>query len=179
MEDSDRDKLLQMNAKEMSVSSIIYQPRTNHLLRRDVAMFVNSYPNMDVSYELQKQDSEYTAGAPLILSVTLTRDTDEDEDDGQVVIAPFYPARKMANWWLVVGNSVARQLLAIRKVTVRRNLTTKLTFTLPQGKHNLKLYVICDSYSGADHDVNLEPITVVEGDASDSDESESEEEMEE
>ena len=134
---------------------------------------------MDVSYELQKQESEYTAGAPLTLSVTLARDTDEDDDDDQVVIAPLYPSRKMANWWLVVGNSVVRQLLAIRKVTVRRSLTTKLTFTLPKGMHHLKLYVICDSYSGADHDINLEPIAVAEGDASDSDESESDENMEE
>jgi pre-mRNA-splicing helicase BRR2 len=134
---------------------------------------------MDVSYELQKPETEYSAGVPLTLSITLTRDADEDDDDGQVVIAPLYPAKKMANWWLVVGNSVARQLLAIRKVTVRRNLTTKLTFTLPHGEHHLKLYVICDSYSGADHDINLEPIIVAEGDASDSDESVSEEDMDE
>lgn len=134
---------------------------------------------MDVSHELQKQGSAYTAGAPLILSVTLMRDADENEDDGQVVIAPLYPARKMANWWLVIGSSASRQLLAIRKVTVPRGLTTKLTFTLPQGVHNLKLYVICDSYSGADHDIDIEPITVVEGDGSDSDESEAEEDVEE
>jgi pre-mRNA-splicing helicase BRR2 len=134
---------------------------------------------MDVSYELQKQESAYTAGAPLILSIRLMRDADEDEDDGQAVIAPLYPARKMANWWLVVGNSASRQLLAIRKVTVPRGLTTKLSFTLPQGEHHLQLYVICDSYSGADHDINLEPITVAEGDASDSDESEAEEDAEE
>lgn len=96
-----------------------------------------------------------------------------------MVVAPLYPAKKMANWWIVVGNSATRQLLAIRKVTVRRTLTAKLEFTLPQGEHQLKLYVICDSYSGADHDIALDPIVVAEGESSDSDESGSEEEMEE
>lgn len=113
------------------------------------------------------------------MNVTLSRDVEEDEDDGQVVVAPLYPAKKMANWWIVIGNSASRQLLAIRKVTVRRTLTTKLEFTLPQGEHRLRLYVICDSYSGADHDISLDPITVAEGESSDSDESESGEEMEE
>lgn len=152
------------------------------LFRRDVATFVNSYPSLEVSHELQKQE-EYTAGAPIVLSVTLSRDVDEDEvDDGQVVVAPLYPAKKMANWWLVVGNSATRQLLAIRKVTVRRSLTAKLEFTLPQGQHQLKLYVICDSYSGADQDLALDPIMVAEGaDSDEEDESDedSDEEMEE
>lgn len=50
-----------------------------------------------------------------------------------------------------------------------------LTFALLKGMHHPELYVICDSYSGAGHDINLEPISVAEGDASDS---ESEENME-
>lgn len=139
---------------------------------------MNSYPNIDVTHELQEQE-EYTAGTPIVLNVSLSRDAEDEEDDGQVVVAPLYPAKKMANWWLVIGNSVTRQLLAIRKVTVRRSLTAKLEFTLPQGEHKLKLYVICDSYSGADHDISLDPITVAEGEESDSDEEESDEEMEE
>ena len=46
----------------------------------------------------------------------------------------------------------------------------KLEFTLLEGTHSLKLYVICDSYVGADHDIGLEPIEVLEGEDSDSDE---------
>jgi pre-mRNA-splicing helicase BRR2 len=85
----------------------------------------------------------------------------------------------MANWWLVIGDPATRQLLAIRKVTVRKDLAVKLEFTLSKGEHKLKLYVICDSYSGADHDISLEPISVAEGQESDSDEDESGDEMEE
>ncbi|KAF8320257.1 Sec63-domain-containing protein [Clavulina sp. PMI_390] len=152
MEDGTRDQLLRMNPRQM----------------RDIATFVNAYPNIDVSHELGQQ-TEYTAGTPLTLSVTLSRDAEDEDDDGQVVVAPLYPGQKMANWWIVVGNSASRQLLAIRKATVRRTLTVKLEFTLPQGEHHLRLYVICDSYSGADQDINLDPIVVGEGELSESD----------
>ncbi|KAF6753600.1 Sec63 Brl domain-containing protein [Ephemerocybe angulata] len=157
LEDDVRNKLLQMSPAQM----------------RDVATFVNSYPTLDVSHELVK--GEYTAGAPIYLQVALSRDADdEDEEDATaadpIVIAPFYPLKKMANWWLVVGDPTTRQLLVIKKVTVTKNLMVKLEFTLPQGAHKLKLFVICDSYVGADHDITLDPIEVAEGEESDSDE---------
>ena len=41
---------------------------------------------------------------------------------------------------------------------------------LPKGTHKPRLYVACDSYIGADHDIELEPIEVAEGEESDSDE---------
>ncbi|KAJ7905636.1 putative RNA helicase [Mycena olivaceomarginata] len=163
MEDDKRVELLQMTSVQM----------------KDVAMFVNSYPTLDVSHELVKGD--YTAGAPIILQVALTRDLDDDDEGGdQEVVAPFYPAKKMANWWLVVGESSTRRLLAIKRVTVNKSLAVKLEITLPKGTHSLKLYVICDSYLGADHDISLDPIDVAEGEDSDSDEDmESGDEMQE
>jgi pre-mRNA-splicing helicase BRR2 len=138
------------------------------LHRRDVATFVNSYPTLDVTHDLVK--GEHTAGAPIILQVALARDVDEDDGgDDQTVVAPFYPSKKMANWWLVVGDAASRQLLVIKRVTVSKSLSVKLEFTLPKGTHSLKLYVICDSYIGADHDISLDPIEVAEGQESDSD----------
>ncbi|KAJ7125480.1 putative RNA helicase [Mycena crocata] len=162
MEDDKRVELLQMSSAQM----------------KDVATFVNSYPTLDVSHELVKGD--YTAGAPIILQVALTRDLDDDDEGGdQDVVAPFYPSKKMANWWLVVGESSTRRLLAIKRVTVNKSLAVKLEITLPKGTHSLKLYVICDSYLGADHDISLDPIEVAEGEDSDSDEDmESGDEME-
>lgn len=136
---------------------------------RDVATFVNSYPTLDVNYELAKGD--YTAGAAIPIRVSLSRDADEDtEGDDEIVVAPFYPLKKLANWWIVVGEPKSRQLLAIKRVTVHKNLAVKLEFSLPQGTHALKLYVICDSYIGADHDIDLDPIDVAEGEDSDSEE---------
>ena len=99
-------------------------------------------------------------------------------EDDDTVVAPFYPKKKLANWWVVIGEPKTRQLLAIKKVTVHRSLAVRLEFSLPQGQHALKLYVICDSYMGADHDIDLDSIDVAEGEDSDSDE-DSDEEMEE
>lgn len=149
------------------------------VLRRDVATFVNSYPTLDVNYELAK--GEYTAGAPITIQISLSKDADEEMDvneDDEVVVAPFYPKKKLANWWIVVGEPKTKQLLAIKKVTVHRNLAVRLEFSLPQGEHALKLYVICDSYMGADHDIDLDPLEVAEGEDSDSEE-ESDDAMEE
>ena len=140
--------------------------------RRDVATFVNSYPTLDVSYELAK--GEYTAGAPISIKVSLSRDVDEDDEDeadaDASVVAPFYPHRKMANWWLVVGEPSTKQLHGIKRATVTKSQTVKLDITLPKGTHKLKLYVICDSYVGADHDIDMEEVEVAEGEESDSDE---------
>ena len=161
-----------------------YTPRQQTLTighRHDIATFVNSYPTLDVNYELAKGD--YTAGSPIQISVSLSKDADEDMDgapgeDDDTVVAPFYPKKKLANWWIVIGEPKTRQLLAIKKVTVHRSLAVRLEFSLPQGQHALKLYVICDSYMGADHDIDLDPLDVAEGEDSDSEE-DSDEEMEE
>lgn len=131
---------------------------------------------MEVEPELVKGD--YTSTTPIVLQVALSRDADEDDEDDQRVVAPFYPARKMANWWLVVGEPDTRQLLSIKRVTVKKSLSVKLEFNLPKGKHSLKLFVICDSYMGADHDIKLDPFDVAEGDDSDDDD-DSDEEMSE
>jgi pre-mRNA-splicing helicase BRR2 len=146
--------------------------------RRDVATFVNSYPTLDVSQQIEKGD--YTTSTPVTLQVALSRDADDDDaDDDQTVVAPFYPTKKMANWWLVVGDVTDpnnRQLLTIKRVTVKRELNVRLEFTLPEGKRRVKLYVICDSYNGADHDIDLGTLDVAKGEDSDEDSDDSGEE---
>jgi len=153
MEDAQRNELLQMDGQQM----------------RDVAAFVNSYPTLDVSHEFVK--GEYTSSTPIVLQVSLSRDADDDDEgEGTLVVAPHFPAgKKMVNWWVVVGEQSTRQLLSIKRVTVAKSLRVRLELTLPKGPHALKLYVICDSYVGADHDINLEEIDVAEGEDSDED----------
>jgi pre-mRNA-splicing helicase BRR2 len=148
---------------------------------RDVATFVNSYPSLDVAHEFD-QDAEHTSSEPVSLKVTLSSG-DEDEDDGEeataevVAVAPFYPLKKIPNWWLVVGDPQTRQLIGIRRVTIpKKSLTVDLKLTLAAGAHKLHLYVICDSYMGADHDIALDSITVAQGADSDEDSDDDEDE---
>lgn len=179
MESDVRNKALQMDNARMCVyAHPILESYTHPRCRKDVAAFVNSYPTLEVNHELVKGD--YTAGTPLVLKVTLSRDADDEDENGddQLVIAPYYPGKKMANWWLVVGEPSTKQLLSIKRVTVNKNIAVKLEFTLQQGRHDLKLSVICDSYMGADHDILLDPIDVAEGESSDEDSS-GDEDMEE
>ncbi|GAA5998703.1 ATP-dependent RNA helicase BRR2 [Rhodotorula paludigena] len=146
MEDTDRDKVLQFDARGM----------------RQVANFVNSYPSLEVTHEFEDTD-DLSAGEPITLKVQLEREVDEDEEVNTTVVAPFFPQKHNEQWWIVVGDPTTRTLHAVKRVTVQRRLATKLDFTLTQGTHsNLKLTLVCDSYQGADVEFALQPLTVAE-----------------
>lgn len=136
MEDEDRSKLL----------SGLDKSRV-----QDVAKFVNSYPSIDVEFDLDTKQ-EMRAGEPIALTVRLSQDVEEDEEVDQSVTAPFYPLQKMCNWWLVVGDTKTKSLLGIKKISVAKSLNVKLDFQLEEeGTYkDVKLYLICDSYSGCD-----------------------------
>jgi pre-mRNA-splicing helicase BRR2 len=142
--------------------------------RNDVATFVNSYPSLEVEHQFKKGD--YNTSMPITLQVTLSIDAGEDDtSDGQTVVAPFYPVKKAADWWLVVGDVTHpndRQLLVVKRLTVKREHTAKLEFPVSEGTRRLKLYVICDSYFGADHDIDLGTVEVAKMDSDGSDDSE-------
>ena len=112
-----------------------------------VAKFVNSYPNVEVTYSVEDADS-LNSSESITINVSLDREMDEENPDDQVADAPLFPHKKMVSWWLVVGDAKSRQLYAVKKVTVKAKLEAKLDFNLSEGTHQLKLYLICDSYSG-------------------------------
>mmetsp|Transcript_3040 Transcript_3040/g.9258 ORF Transcript_3040/g.9258 Transcript_3040/m.9258 type:complete len:2169 (-) Transcript_3040:2467-8973(-) len=166
LEDADRDAILQMSPAELN----------------DVAQFCNRYPNVELEYSVEDADDVH-AGAPVTLSVTISRD-DDDEEDGPPepvgpVIAPFYPIRKQELWWLVVGLPESNGLLAIKKVPLQQSASPKLEFSAPEteGRQTLKLYLMCDSYQGCDQEFEFE-LDVKEklDDDSDSEEESSEDE---
>ena len=115
-----------------------------------MAKFVNSYPNIEVSYSVSDADA-LTSSDPISLTITLDREADESDPEDQLADAPHFPHRKMVSWWLVVGDPTTKALYAIKKVTVKAKLETKLDFTLAEGEWRLKLYLICDSYAGEWH----------------------------
>ena len=163
MEDEDRNKLL----------SGLDKGRV-----QDVATFVNSYPSIEVDYKIE-EGQELRAGEPIRMIVNLAQEAEEDEEVDQTVIAPMYPSKKMCNWWIVIGNTKTKQLLGIKKVTIAKTLSVKVDFQVEEEGHydSLKLYLICDSYSGCDQDFKLEGIDVAEG--VESSEEEDDDEMEE
>ncbi|THX86959.1 Sec63-domain-containing protein [Aureobasidium pullulans] len=117
----------------------------------DAARFTNErYPNIELNFELEDAEN-VTAGEPSFINVSIERDVDEDQEPNLTVHAPFYPAQKTENWWLVVGEESTKNLLSIKKVTIGRELKVRLDFTVPTaGKHDLTLFLMSDSYVGVD-----------------------------
>ncbi|KAF3762397.1 hypothetical protein M406DRAFT_63315 [Cryphonectria parasitica EP155] len=129
----------------------------------EAAMFTNSkYPDISLEFEVEDPENLH-AGEPSFLNIQIEREVEEDDEVDLVVHAPFYPAKKAENWWLVVGDESSKTLLAIKRVTVGRQLKVKLEFTVPTpGKHELKLFLMSDSYVGVDQEPGFE-VTVSEG----------------
>jgi pre-mRNA-splicing helicase BRR2 len=144
----------------------------------DAANFTNNkYPNVEMEFEVEEPE-EIVAGAPSYLKVTVQRQLEEDEELDTVVHAPFYPSQKTQNWWLVVGNDETKALCAIKRVTIGRQLSVRLEYVVPAaGKQQLTLFLMSDSYLGADQVQQFE-VTAQEGEEDDEEEEEEKEEEE-
>lgn len=127
VDDDERDEVLQLKDDDLN----------------EVAMFVNLYPNVKLSYEALAQGS---------ISVLLERDEELDSLDA-VCRLPFI---KEENWWVVVGLPLLNQLYAIKKTQIR-NLEQRLQidFDSPDSIDDLTCWAICDSYLDADKEVQI------------------------
>ena len=129
----------------------------------------NKYPDIRLEFEVE-DPGEITSGSPAYLKVRLQREIDEDIEVDTTVHAPFYPQSKTENWWLVIGEESTKTLLAIKRITINRTMETKMDFTVSSpGEHELKLYLMCDSYVGVDQDPSFQ-VTAAEGMDEDEDE---------
>jgi pre-mRNA-splicing helicase BRR2 len=143
------------------------------------ADFTNSkYPNIELDFELEDAD-DIVAGSPAYIKVKIVRDVDDEDEETEVdtsVHAPFYPTKKMENWWLVVGDESSKTLLAIKRVTIGKTLNLRLEYTVPTpGEHDLKLFLMSDSYVGVDQDPSFH-VSVAEGMDEDEDDEDEDEE---
>eukprot|EP01059_Diplonema_ambulator_P004905 TRINITY_DN14625_c0_g1_i3.p1 TRINITY_DN14625_c0_g1~~TRINITY_DN14625_c0_g1_i3.p1 ORF type:complete len:1254 (+),score=521.60 TRINITY_DN14625_c0_g1_i3:182-3943(+) len=139
MDDDARVKLLGMGQKQLSA----------------VAMACNSYPNIEMSHEVEDADDLHQ-GEQVVVHVTLVRELN-DEDPVPKVVHPLYPQEKKEAWWVVVGDKAANYVHVVRRVTVERKNKVSVEFVAPrQGKHSLTMYFMCDSYVGADQEVAFE-----------------------
>ncbi|KAJ1680235.1 Pre-mRNA splicing [Spiromyces aspiralis] len=173
MDDEDREELL----KGLQPAQV-----------KDVAQYVNRYPNLEVSLNLLDTD-EITAGSVATLQVSLDRELDEDdiaamETKGVVppgpVMAPYFPRTKDEGWWIVIGDTEAQTLVAVKRVTVGKSIATKIQFQVPekQGKATYKCFIMCDSYAGCDQEYDIEMDVLAAEESSEDEEEEEEEESE-
>ena len=148
----------------------------NKQLAQAAAFTNNKYPNIEIDFEVEDPGNIAT-NSPAYLKISATRgDEDEDGEPDTTVHAPFYPLKKMENWWLVVGDESTKNLLAIKRVTIGKKLETRLEFVPTRvGEQELTLYLMCDSYVGVDQDPTFK-ITAAEGMEEDEDEEEEDEE---
>ena len=135
----------------------------------EAANFTNDkYPSIELDFEVEDPD-DLSSGSPAYLKIKIEREVDEEEEPDTMVHAPFYPPEKMENWWLVVGEERTNSLLAIKRVTFGKKLETRLEFAATAGEHDLKLYLMSDSYVGVDQDPSF-TVNVAEGMSEDDDE---------
>lgn len=141
LEDDERDQLLD-GLSELQVSK--------------VAEFVNQYPNLEITYDL---DTNIVANKPHTIKINISRD---EEPDDLTVVSTQFPLTKSENWWVVVGEHSTRQLYAIKKLSVdKQTVEVPLEFTIPdKGKHNLSIWCICDSYMDADKQIEIAGVVV-------------------
>ncbi|KAJ4272229.1 Pre-mRNA-splicing helicase BRR2 [Fusarium torreyae] len=145
----------------------------------EAANFTNDkYPDLELEHEVLDEE-EIRAGEPAYLSIKIARNLEEEDGDHDATVhAPFYPAKKMENWWLVVGDEKTKSLLAIKRVTIGRELNVRLEYTVPSpGEHDLKLFLMSDSYVGVDQEREFS-VTAAEGMDVDSDEEDEDEDEE-
>jgi len=139
MNDKDRTKLLKMSEKELS----------------DIARASNRYPNVNLSYEIQESDS-ISSESQVNVNVQLEREIEDNEEVGPVY-APFFPKQKVEGWWLVIGDQKTNHLFCIKRLTVVQKAKVKLSFDAPSpGSHTLKLFFMCDSYTGCDQEYEFQ-----------------------
>ncbi|CCH43112.1 pre-mRNA-splicing helicase BRR2 [Wickerhamomyces ciferrii] len=155
IEDEERDDILRLSDRPLN----------------KVAEFVNKYPNIEITYALNKNEPIYSNASKRI-QVNVTRD---EEPEDLTVSAPFYPFEKSESWWVVLGDSQTRQLYAIKKLSIsKEEQQVNLDFTIPKaGHHNLSIWCMCDSYVDADKEVSFE-VDVEQGEEDSEEEEEDE-----
>ncbi|XP_022669999.1 U5 small nuclear ribonucleoprotein 200 kDa helicase-like [Varroa jacobsoni] len=132
LEDTERNKLLQMSSSQMV----------------DVAKFCNRYPNVEMSFEVVNSDAVRSGGTVNVV-VQLER---EDELVGPVV-APLFPQKREENWWLVIGEPSTNSLISIKRFGLQQKAKIKLDFVAPSsGEHSYVLYFMSDAYMGCDQE---------------------------
>lgn len=131
--------------------------------KRRIADFCNTYPAVQV-HDRSLDKSTAMPEEELTFSVVLSRsaiDEDKESSNGLAIkvlsFSPHVEDSQYEGWWLVIGDPVQKSLLGIRRFTLPADgssITVNVSFTAPAvtnvDKYSVRLYVVCDSYAGAD-----------------------------
>lgn len=142
IEDDIRDKVLQIDESDPRMVSI--------------ANFVNKYPNIEISYEIE--DTNIIADEQSMITIKLEREVDEENPNVDVTVeSQFFPHPKIENWWLVIGETGTNQIFGIKRITITKaQQEYKLGFSIPMGgEHKLSVLCMSDSYFDVDKEVEL------------------------
>lgn len=151
----------------------------------DVAIFCNTYPNVEVAYDVKDAD-DVTAGDPVQIVVTLEREIDEDEMNEDelaklgTVSATLFPGEKKESWWVVIGDTKTNSLMSLKRVNLRHKQSVSLEFLAPEeaGDYDLTLFCMSDSYLGCDQEYSIS-LSVAAGEDDDEESGSDDEEEEE
>jgi activating signal cointegrator complex subunit 3 len=123
---------------------------------REMLEVVRILPVIDVHYKVHKLSLNEYGQTECTINISLNR-TSNEPNPREGIYAPRFSKHKDEGWWLIVGNSMTGELLALRKLNnTRPRMMAQLTFPLEE-REGLTLYFLSDCYIGLDqqYDINV------------------------
>lgn len=121
-----------------------------------IAAFCNRYPAPEVSWEATTP-GPYSPGQELRLKFTIQTDYQEDNLG---VPSPHYPIRRLESWWILIADANSSTLRSIKRITMTLPIVECLVdLEVPveaSGAWKGKIFVVCDSFAGADQEHELD-----------------------
>lgn len=134
----------------------ILSPAISQRSMRESLAILRTLPSIDVHSRVQRIVLNEEGKNECTIVVSLNR-TSETPRDG--IYAPRYSKHKDEGWWLVVGNEMSGELLALRKLNnTRPKMNVQLSFVLsddPADRQGLTLFFMSDCYIGLDQQYSL------------------------
>mmetsp|Transcript_64016 Transcript_64016/g.152660 ORF Transcript_64016/g.152660 Transcript_64016/m.152660 type:complete len:668 (-) Transcript_64016:69-2072(-) len=125
----------------------------------DIEAFCQHVTDMEVNAKIEVEDEkEIVEGDVCAVTVTLTRKGLKEKEAIGPVHAPLFPEPKFEEWWLfLVEATTSPRIVAWERVRdTERQIEEKLRFQVSRpGKQSMVLHVLCDSYIGLDHKIDL------------------------
>lgn len=141
----------------------------------DIASACQEFPNLknlEIHSIEEMHDHEGQSTTRVLVEIKRNDDDEDVEEEGlqgagrkavPIVAAPLYPEPKEEGWWVIIGDPQTNSLLTLKHVSLKKTAMVKLEFSSPsiQGKQNLQLSVLSDSYIDCDQE-DVFSITVTE-----------------